>query len=134
MRQFIRHPSAIPIDVQVNEQPSDRSPLRNVSQGGLSFFSKTALGRNSRITLTIPVPAQPFSCEARVVWCRQNDDGFEIGVKFDDESTEYAIRMVEQICHIEQYRRDILAEEGRHLSSQQAAEEWIRYNAAEFPR
>ncbi len=42
-------------------------------------------------------------------------------------------RMVEQICHIEQYKNEILKAEGRQLDSKQAALEWIQKFASEFP-
>ena len=41
--------------------------------------------------------------------------------------------MVEQICHIEQYRREVLKKEGRRLSSEEAASEWIVKYASDFP-
>jgi hypothetical protein len=42
--------------------------------------------------------------------------------------------MVEQVCHIENYRKKILAETGTVLTSEQAAKEWIFHYAKEFPR
>jgi len=41
---------------------------------------------------------------------------------------------VEQICHIEQYKRDMRDQEGRELTGEQAAYEWIERFAAEFPQ
>jgi hypothetical protein len=41
--------------------------------------------------------------------------------------------MVEQICHIEAYRRNILQTEGRVLDGRSAALEWIDKYAADFP-
>jgi hypothetical protein len=37
------------------------------------------------------------------------------------------------VCSIERYRREVRRREGRVLSGQEAAEEWIRENAARFP-
>ena len=42
--------------------------------------------------------------------------------------------MVEQACYIKQYQREILASEGRELSSDEAAMEWIGKYAASFPK
>jgi hypothetical protein len=42
--------------------------------------------------------------------------------------------MVEQICHIEHYKREVAEREGRELSGQQAAKEWIAKYAASFPQ
>ena len=41
--------------------------------------------------------------------------------------------MVEQICHIEHYKSEVLAREGRHLDGEQAAREWIQKFAHGFP-
>jgi hypothetical protein len=41
--------------------------------------------------------------------------------------------MVEQICCIEHYREEILLNEGRELSCEEAATEWISTYAAQFP-
>ena len=45
----------------------------------------------------------------------------------------FRARMVEQVCHIEQYRHEILKNEGRKLSSEAAALEWIQKYAPLFP-
>jgi hypothetical protein len=41
--------------------------------------------------------------------------------------------MVEQVCHIEEYRRTVQRLEGRELSAEEAAFEWIHRFAAQFP-
>ncbi len=41
--------------------------------------------------------------------------------------------MVEQVCYIEDYRRFVLMHEGRELSQEDAASEWIAKYAAQFP-
>ena len=43
------------------------------------------------------------------------------------------LRMVEQICHIEHYRNELLQTEGREISSEVAAKEWIEKYAHTFP-
>ena len=42
--------------------------------------------------------------------------------------------MVEQICYIEHYKREVLKNEGRILSGKDAALEWVKKNAADFPK
>jgi hypothetical protein len=42
--------------------------------------------------------------------------------------------MVEQVCHIEQYKADVLKKEGRELTGEEAAKEWILKYAKDFPR
>lgn len=110
-----------------------RENMHDISSGGLAFYSEEKLEPGSLIDITIEVRPPPFIAEGRVVWCRRKRKGFLIGIKFDDTDIEYSLRMVEQVCHIEQYRREILRKEGRRLTSEQAAEEWISRYAASFP-
>jgi hypothetical protein len=41
--------------------------------------------------------------------------------------------MVEQICFIEHYKNEMLETQGRKLTSEQAAAEWIENYGADFP-
>lgn len=135
MRQFIRHPTDIPIDYSVHDMPGDlRENLQNINEGGLCFGTHSEIRSGTTIQIAIPVCDPPFRAEGKVVWCHRNDDHYSVGVKFEDSATEFAIRMVEQICHIEQYKKDILKDEGRALSSEEAAAEWISNYAKDFPR
>ena len=40
--------------------------------------------------------------------------------------------MVEQICHVEHYRRQVRQIEGRQLDGEEAAQEWVSKYAADF--
>jgi len=88
----------------------------------------------STIHIEIPIRKPVFVANGVVVWCRKVHDHFEVGVSFDDPQTEFNVRMVEQVCHIEKYKREILEREGRTLTGEQAAIEWIEKHAADFPR
>jgi len=134
MRNYIRHPSDIPIDFQPEELAEAHSErLKNISQGGLAFHSATSLTTGSIIRVKIPLVTPVFQAVGRVMWCRARDDHFEIGIEFLDQDDAFRARMVEQLCHIEHYRHQVLAEEGRQLSSEQAAMEWIQHYAPDFP-
>jgi hypothetical protein len=134
MRNFIRHPSNIPIDFQLAEAAIEgRENLKNFSFGGLSFCSKRALSEGTIISVKIPFIQPEFQTVGRVSWCRPENNQFEVGIEFLDKEDMYRTRMVEQICHIEQYRQEVLKEEGRELSSKDAAEEWIQKFAKQFP-
>lgn len=134
MRQFIRHPTAIPIEIRRDRRrPAAAPPMRNVSLGGLAFQSQTGLEPGSIVVLRIAFVRPQFSTRARVVWCSAANGAFEVGVEFLDVEGAYRGRMVEQVCHIEQYRREALEKEGRQLSSEEAAAEWIAKHAAQFP-
>lgn len=133
-RSFIRHPTDIPIDV-VSAEPgvNDITKLRNVGLGGLCYRSESSREIGTYVKIRIPAIKPLFELPARVAWCQANDDAFEIGVQFMAEDDAYKARMIEQLCHIEHYRSQVLAQEGRTLSGQEAAAEWIEKFAADFP-
>jgi hypothetical protein len=54
-------------------------------------------------------------------------------VTFLDADDAFLARMVEQVCHIEDYRKSVQRLEGRALSPEAAALEWIAHHAAQFP-
>lgn len=135
MREYIRHPSEIPIEFDVADpQEHQAEHLHNVSLGGLSFHSPTAVEIGRTISIYIPLVLPKFEAHGRVVWCRKVEDGYEVGVEFIDLDEAFRARMVEQICHIEAYRKKVYKEGGRRLSSEEAAAEWIRKYAGEFPQ
>jgi len=70
----------------------------------------------------------------RVIWCRPADESYELGIEYQGEKDVYSLRMVEQICHIEHYRKEVQTREGRKISSEEAAREWIAKFAGEFPK
>ena len=134
MRSFIRHPSDIPIDFQLEELVTEGTDyLKNVSQGGLAFNAKIALEPGATIRIKIPFVHPVFQAIGTVTWCHPQQHEFEIGIQFLDEGDTFRARMVEQICHIEQYKQEALDKEGRHLTGEQAALEWIEKYATEFP-
>ncbi len=134
MRNYIRHPSDIPIDFQQEELTEAHSDhLKNISQGGLAFQSSTNLTPGSIIRVRIPLVMPVFQAVGRVTWCHAWGDQFEIGIEFLDLDDVFRARMVEQLCHIEHFRQQVFEQEGRQLSSEQAAAEWIQRFAPDFP-
>lgn len=133
-RRFIRHPSHMPIryDLQ-GDAPPHQDLLRNVGEGGLCFATELALDPGLRIRVTIPLFGDQFETEGTVAWCRPSGDRFEVGVRFSSPQDRFSLRMVEQLCYIEDYRMQVEREEGRRLTSEQAALEWIERFADQFP-
>ena len=107
--------------------------LNDVSVGGFAFHTKSAINSGSAITINIPHLPEGALTNGYVVWCKGKPGDYIVGVRFTDDESAFRARMVQQICHIEQYRRKIASEEGRQLSSEQAANEWISLFAADFP-
>ena len=142
MRQFIRHPINIPIQVSVLSTPAPASAdmlaspehtTENIGMGGLAFYGSHHLLPGTLVEIRITDIPDPFVSEARVLWSREGETGTELGVIFLSEDDAYRARMIEQICHIESYRRRVLEEQGRKLTSQEAALEWIHHFAEKFP-
>ncbi len=135
MRQFIRHPSDIPIEYSITHRENRRkNRLRDIGQGGLCFRAEAAIERGCMIRIVIPIREPEFEVTGTIVWCRKTNSHFDVGVRFEDASTEFAVRMIEQICHINHYRQEVLEKEGRRLSNAEAATEWVAKFARDFPR
>tara|TARA_R110002049_G_scaffold29552_2_gene100401 strand:+ start:818 stop:1243 length:426 start_codon:yes stop_codon:yes gene_type:complete len=133
VRQYIRHPTAIPILFNL-ENKIEKIQAKDIGDGGLCFISRYSIQAGKHIHITIPICHPEFEANGIVRWCKHYGNRFLIGVAFQNESVIFSIRMVEQICHIENYRKKILAETGIDLTSDQAAKEWISHYAKEFPK
>lgn len=146
-RQFIRHPLSVPIKVwrtskieedsfnhQLAKQNVNTQEMsQNISLGGLAFSSITPWVANTLVSLRIDIVEPVFETVAKVAWCRSSAAGsYEVGLKFLNPHDLEEARMVEQICHIENYRRE-LEKNGRNLSIEDAAVEWITEHGHHIP-
>ena len=126
MRRYIRHTTDCPVDVQLSEVvPPGREYLRNISRGGLCFRSLVALDIGATIHITIPVAQPVFDTAGVVAWCEPTPDGFEVGVRFAGQDPRKHL-IVEQVCQIENFKREIWMQDGRRLNGEEAALEWLR--------
>lgn len=133
-RNYIRHPSDIPLQFQLQEDTKGETEyLNNISYGGLSFNSKTPLRENSTLKINISVVKPKFEALGKVTWCQKENNSYIIGVMFLDQNDNFKARMVEQICHIEHYKREVFENEKRIISGEEAAVEWIKKYAGLFP-
>jgi hypothetical protein len=85
------------------------------------------------LLIKIPTIDPHFEAIGRVIWCLEKKKSFDIGIEFIDEDSSFKARLIEQICYIKKYQDDILKQEGRELSDEEAAEEWTRIFAKNFP-
>lgn len=135
MRTYIRHPANIPVQIEVeSEAAGNIRRLANVSHGGLAFNSAAPIAKGSVIRLIIDAVDPVFAAQGIVTHAHREQAHYVIGIEFIHRNDLFVARMVEQICHIEQYKREVAANEGRQLSGQEAATEWIRKYANSFPR
>lgn len=135
-RRSTRHHAEIPIEFSIPDSHlvNQTRSTHDISKGGLSFASSSPLEINLIIDLTIRITQPHFEESAKVVWCQHSGKEYEIGVKFLNDEAVYRIKMVEQACHIEHYRKNMLAMFGRELSIEEAAMEWISKFAADYRR
>ena len=138
IRKFIRHPADVPIQVTLectedeNDETVDQT-ITNVSLGGLAFVSPKPLEVLQRVSVCIPLLQEDSHLVGIVVWCEKAGKSYEIGIEFEKSRDVFRLRMIEQICHIEHYRKEVERLEGRKLSSHEAAGEWISKYAGDFP-
>lgn len=132
MRRFIRHPTDFPILITSVGVPGDSSAqLCDISQGGFACQLGRALFPGNKVTLNIPCLDQCQRVSGKVVYCNSGTNGYRVGIQFDDEKEAFKIKMVEQVCQIEHYRRE-LRRDGRELDVETAAREWIKHYGKEF--
>lgn len=133
-RKFLRHPTEIPIRIHC-EETSRRTVrnLSNISAGGLACRSDEAMPIGCEVMIEIPVSTPPFQTRGAVCWCRALTKGFELGIRFTSQEEVFALRMVEQLCQIERYRKHVKEHQGREIDSAEAAIEWINIYAERFP-
>jgi hypothetical protein len=133
-REFLRHTVHVPLEVaRVDASAPLVEEGVNVSHGGLAFLSTTCPKVGDLLELRIPTVRPPFEAQARVAWCREEAGKFLVGVQFLDSTAAFQSRMVQQVCSIENYRQDVKRREGRSLTPQEAASEWIARYAGRFP-
>jgi hypothetical protein len=133
-REFLRHTVHVPLEVErVAGAPPLAEESVNVGVGGLAFLSRACPAVGDVLLLRIPTVAPPFQAQARVAWCRPEGGKYLVGVQFLDSRAAFRSRMVQQVCSIENYRREVEQREGRKLDTQQAAAEWIEKYAGRFP-
>lgn len=137
LREYIRHPVSIPIQLEEldSEVNYGINTLNNVSFGGVSCLCSDPIEKGSAIKMKVECVNPAFEITGKSVWCHAKGDQYEVGIEFIvSKDKVYLLRMVEQICHIEHYRNEVLRNEGRELSDEDAANEWIEKYADSFPK
>ncbi|TPW14535.1 MAG: type IV pilus assembly PilZ [Halothiobacillaceae bacterium] len=133
VRKYIRHPSDIPIEFSVKDIKLKKESLSNISVGGLAIRTSERVDIGRQIDLCIASVRPMFRAAGRVAWCLKRSDHYDVGVQFVESEDAFRARMVEQVCHIEHYKKEVLVTEGRALSGEEAASEWINKYASDFP-
>lgn len=115
------------------DKAEDDTTLTNVSLGGVAFLSRRKLKTEDRVRVCFPILKDDNCLTGVVVWCEKAAAGYEVGVELDRSQDMFRLRMIEQVCHIEHYRKEVEAQHGRTISIEEAAKEWISEYAGDFP-
>ncbi|WP_053980261.1 PilZ domain-containing protein [Marinagarivorans algicola] len=132
---FIKHPRDIPLDFTIDNPPAYVAANKlKVHEGGMVFESSASLPVGVRIHLTVNLKGNHFILTGIVAHCIDIDGArYHIGVQFEQDNEHHSMRMIEQACHIEHYRKQA-CQYGRPITEDEAAREWISRFAAHFPR
>jgi c-di-GMP-binding flagellar brake protein YcgR len=135
MRQYIRHPLDVKIEIRCSpDHDFVKHSTQNISFGGLAFCSENAVEPGSIISLLFTYLEPPFEvAEAQVMWYQKTGSNYLIGIRFHNPDDAFRVRQIEQICHIESYRKKVELNENRKLTAEEAAKEWIGRYASSFP-
>jgi len=131
---FLRHPYDIPIKVfALSPSESPNANFGQVEKIGLVFRSDVSLDINILVKITIPIVEPDFELLAYTCRCLKRGSAYEVGVVLMKEEDVMRVRMVEQICYIEHYRRVESEKVGHLISGNEAALKWVQKYAAKFP-
>lgn len=131
LQVYIHHPDDIPIELQQLDQALTFTQPDQCL--GLICHSQHMMNEGTTVALRVPFIAPLISVSGTINWCRKLDTCFEVGINFDSYDAYMRIRMLEQLCLIHQYRIHVNQAQGRALSTEDAALEWIERYAAIFP-
>ena len=133
MRRHDRHDSNIPIRIHTESPLEDASTaLINIGSGGLSCSLPLPVTIGNTVEIEITLTDPPATLAGTIRWCKKFHDHFDIGIEFSQQGDPFLLRMVRQICAIEEYRHEQFRQNERELSSEEAAVEWIEKYAADF--
>ena len=131
---FIQHPEGVPIEIYMQPESAKSSVMvPSICARGLRFNTNVFLESGTLIKVSIPVVDPCFEAQCWVVWCAKADHGFDVGVSFLENTDAIPIQMVEQICYIKHYKQQVLDREGRVLTTEEAAIEWMRDHSKAYP-
>jgi hypothetical protein len=133
----MRHPTGMSIACRCRgHSNSVKSSLRDAGLGGLSFVSDGLFAGGDLLDLSFSARMTTARFSAVVAWRYDLGEGktarHAYGVRFCNPDAFTRVRFLEQVCHIEAYRKIQGTQCGRHLSSNQAAAEWIAKYADRF--
>jgi hypothetical protein len=132
-RQYVRHPIRVPLAVRPKDgSPELTSRSGDLSEGGLSFASPRAMALGSAVEVDLPVNARRFTLLGTVRSCIVADEGYRVGVAFEEPSAHFRMKLAEQVLRIAELQRELSEERGVEVSSREAAQAWVDQYAETF--
>ena len=143
-RAIPRHAIELPIKYRVlgkskeatKPQPSEDQTYKtkNISDSGLLFLSSEYFKMGTLLELTLPLRDKVFTLEGRVVHSSEDSATrlFRTGIYFASASSVFKVKLVDQIHQIDEYRRSLSIKEGRPVTEEEAAHQWIKEHSVEF--
>lgn len=100
----------------------------------MAFVWSRRLRHGTNLTILLPVRTKVFELTASVVYSRKipRKQAYLTGVCFRDAGTAFRAKLAEETLEIIDYQRRISVREGRQVSEEEAAAEWVRRYAASF--
>lgn len=131
--EFVAHPKDIPLQIkEVDDRMFPKTEADRVGFVGITFQTARPYETDQSVQITLAEIDPNFCVIGRIVWCDPEAGGFRIAIEFPEKDDCYCVRMIEQLSHIENYRRQA-KHQGRRLNYNEAAAEWIQQFAASFP-
>ena len=128
---FIRYPGQVPVHYRPCHVEGEGKGL-TTTPGGICFPCGEPLAPGSLVRLSLAAPHGVERFLVRVAWCRPEGVEFLAGACMLDDADACRARLVAQLCHIDLYRRQEMAN-GRELDEETAAGEWIARFAHQVP-
>ena len=135
-RKYFRHPLQVPIRLKpAGKTVGAPSRSQDLSLGGLNFMWPKKLAKGLLLDITIPVKEKLFELRAKVAYAREDRKTahYFIGVNFTDFPSAFKARLAEEVLEILEFRKTISRNIGHEVSEEEAASQWVREHAAQFP-
>jgi len=133
MKRTIIHPPVIPLAItKCDEADLTKKNLRKKDRIRLAIQTDVLIEPKSEVQINYPVTDKDYIVAGTVIKCEEDNGQYNIVVEFSDPNNVTRVRMVEQICRIELYKREVLQNESRSITKTQAALEWIDKYAKDF--
>jgi hypothetical protein len=126
-RKSFRVPAPYRVEATAPDQsPLDVKSVHDMSASGFRLSSGEPVNRGQVVEIRFPDLAPSFVARGEVVWCRDRPNrGYEIGLRFSDDTTPEYERLWTRIREIETFRRTIEDLRGHPVPFEEALREWL---------